>query len=120
MLEGFLQLTSASLHLLEQSCVLDGNHCLVGERFDQGYLARAERFNEVAIEIYDADHLPAQQEWHSESGPSGIVAEMSKVRQLRIDLYVCDLECPTLQGDTTRHRRAARLQHDLSEHLCVH
>jgi hypothetical protein len=45
---GLTELLIRLLKLLEQSRVLEGDHRLIGERLDQGDLARAVRFSTIA------------------------------------------------------------------------
>ncbi len=64
MFQCLAQLCVALLEFLEQADVLDGDHGLIGEGFDQCDLPLGERLNEVTPNYDYSDRHSLSQQWH--------------------------------------------------------
>jgi hypothetical protein len=70
--ERFLQLRSPRLHLLEKADIVDGDHRLVGEGFQERDLLLGKRLHGVAPEKDGSKGTFAAHERHAEDGPMSI------------------------------------------------
>jgi hypothetical protein len=108
--ERLTQLMGARLHLFEQSCILDCDHRLVGESFEQRDLPFAERLLLNAAKADGAnDDTFAHQgnlQQRAEIPLSRVGTALRKLFDL--GLKISDMEGLPLQDRATRHRSTAK------------
>ena len=103
------QLAIAPLQLLEQPGVLDGDHGLVRERFQEGNLLPGERSSRrVPVDRHDADRLALAQQGRGDGTAMSDPGEgRARVRKVRFDRsqHIGNMDGATLQhrpsGETT-------------------
>jgi hypothetical protein len=106
LLDGSPQLAGPGLQLLEQADVLDGNHRLVGEGFDQFDLLVGERPNLHPPHRNHADQITLATHWHTEKRSDPADASRFNVpgTPLCVGLRIEDLDGPGLQRHAADNR----------------
>ncbi len=102
------QLGALQLDRLEQTRVLDGQGCLIGEGADERDLPVAERSNVHPPQTDDADREPVPKQRHAEQSP--IAADLLHLPQrvLRVGVHIDDVHGATLEERPASHRSAVR------------
>jgi hypothetical protein len=105
--QRFAQFLRASLHLLEQSHVLNRDHCLVGEGRQQLNLPVRERHRFGLADGDRAHWFPVPQHGHGKRGPP-VPRQRQFMRILRIREKVVDVGYVTIQYGSVGEHRAVR------------
>ena len=101
LLQRLTEIVGALLHLVEQPHVLDRDHCLVGESFDQRDLLVGERFDLELVDLDGAHQLIVLEHRHRHTRADRVHIA-GYVTVFGVSLNIGDLDRPALKRGAAR------------------